>query len=344
MRSLKPFLLSQDDSVRAAIEAIDRGAIKVALVVDESGRLQGTITDGDIRRGLLRGRGLEDRVGDVMFTDFRYLGPGGTRDDALKLMHAESLHQIPLLDADGILVDIFILEEILQPMALPNWVVLMAGGEGQRLRPITNAIAKPMVQVGDRPILQIILERCVEAGFRSVFISVNYLRDQIMRHFGDGSNWGVEIVYLEEEEPLGTAGALTLLPGLPLDPVVVINGDVLTRVDLPALLRFHSENKSALTMCVRVYETQIPFGVATTDGARLLDLIEKPVLTHYVNAGMYVLDPTILTAATGGALDMPDLVTQILERNQPVTVFPLHEYWLDVGNPTTLAQARGEWP
>jgi len=344
MKPLESFLIGSETSVREAIAVIDRGSIQVALVVDGAGMLLGTVTDGDIRRGLLKGKNLEDRIDEVMHRNFRFLRSGGTREDALKLMQTESLHQIPVIDAEGKLLDLFLLEEILQPRVLPNWVVLMAGGEGKRLHPVTETLPKPMVHVGDRPLLQIILERCVEAGFAKVFISVNYRRHQILEHFEDGAKWGIDLKYLEESEPLGTAGALALLPEKPADPVVVINGDVLTRVDLPALLRFHEENQAALTMCVRAHDTQIPFGVVQTDGIRFVGLEEKPVLTHYVNSGIYVIDPSILEELSlVGAIDMTELIERAVECGHSVAVFPIHEYWLDVGSPASLAQAQGEW-
>jgi dTDP-glucose pyrophosphorylase len=344
MKPLESFLIGGETSVRDAIAVIDRGAVRLALVVDGAGTLLGTVTDGDIRRGLLTGRNLEDRIEELMHRNFRFLGPDGTKDDALKLMQTESLHQIPVIDADGRLLDLFLLDEILRPTSLPNWVVLMAGGEGKRLYPVTETIPKPMVRIGDRPLLQIILERCIEAGFAKVFISVNYRRSQILEHFEDGVKWGIDIEYLEESEPLGTAGALALLPTKPAHPVVIINGDVLTRVDLPALLRFHSENRAALTMCVRAHDTQIPFGVVQTDGIRFVGLEEKPVLTHYVNSGIYVVNPSILEELSSvGSIDMTELIDQAMGSGHSVAVFPIHEYWLDVGSTASLEQAQGDW-
>ncbi|MEK9702697.1 MAG: sugar phosphate nucleotidyltransferase, partial [Deltaproteobacteria bacterium] len=190
----------------------------------------------------------------------------------------------------------------------------------------------------------ILLERCKEAGLVKFYFSVNYLKQQIIDHFGDGSRWGVDIHYLKETHPLGTAGALSLLPEIPEDPVLVLNGDVLTQVPFPALLRFHQEHQAVATVCVREHETVIPYGVVRTEGTRLVALEEKPTLTNYVNAGVYVLSPQAWKSLNREeACDMPELLESLQQSNQPIHVFPIHEYWLDVGHPETLERAHQEW-
>jgi len=331
-------------SLREAIAIIDRGTVQIALVTDTDHRLLGTVTDGDIRRGLLRGETLDTPVERVMNRAFRCLPTTARGSEALALMRQELLHQIPIVDAQGRVVRLFLLEELLRPRTLPNAVVLMAGGEGKRLRPLTEDCPKPMLPVGGKPLLEILLEQCIDAGFRHFYLSVNYLKHRIQDHFGDGSRWKVAIQYLEEDRPLGTAGALSLLPQRPVHPLLVMNGDVLTRVDFNQLLRFHAEHQSAATLCVREHTTQIPYGVVHIEDIRVLMLEEKPVLHHYVNAGIYVLNPEVLDLLSPDQpCDMPQLLEQALQHKYGVNAFPIHDYWLDVGHPDTFERANGEW-
>ena len=331
-------------NLRQAVLAIDQGAAQIALVVDAEQRLIGTVTDGDIRRGLLRGETLESSVDQVLHREFRFVLEGVEEHEVLELMNREMLHQIPMLDSRGRVIHLFLLEKLLQRKTLPNWIVIMAGGEGKRLRPLTDNCPKPMLLVQGKPMLETLLGKCKEAGFRKFYFAVNYLKQQIIDHFGDGSRWEVDIDYLEETQPLGTAGALSLLPEIPEDPLLVLNGDVLTRVPLPSLLRFHREHQAVATICIREHETLIPFGVVETNGTRVVALEEKPTLIHYVNAGIYVLSPQIWEhLQRDEACDMPELLESIQQSNEPVHAFPIHEYWLDVGHPETLKRAHQEW-
>lgn len=310
----------------------------------ESDRLFGIITDGDVRRGLLRGESLDAPVTKIMRRDFRSLPANATAADALALMQRETLHQIPVLDESGKVVHLFLLEDLIKPQRLPNSVVIMAGGEGKRLRPLTHDCPKPMLQVSGKPLLEIILKQCIGAGFENFYFAVNFLKEQIQAHFEDGSAWGARIQYLEEDKPLGTAGALSLLPQNPDHPLLVLNGDVLTRVDYTHLLRFHADHQSAATLCVREHSTQIPYGVVRMDDMKVVALEEKPVLTHYINAGIYLLNPDVLDLVPQNTVfDMPQLMEKVAQRGKPVSAFPIHEYWLDIGHPETLERAHGEW-
>ena len=220
----------------------------------------------------------------------------------------------------------------------------MAGGQGMRLRPLTESCPKPMLRIGDKPMLEIILEQCVDSGFLKFYISVNYLKKQIIEYFGNGSRWGVDIQYLEEDKPLGTAGALASLPEQPDKPILVMNGDVLTHVNLEKLFLFHQENSASATICVSEYKTPIPYGVVFTEGAQVLSIEEKPEMSHSINSGVYVLNPELLELLSPKQqCDMPQLLTRGLKRNLSVIVFPIHEYWLDVGHKETLDQANGDW-
>lgn len=330
--------------MKQVVQAIDAGASQIVLVVEQDSRLLGTVTDGDFRRALLKGLPMETPVTQIMNTNFHWLPSTATEGEALRLMHRRGIHQVPVLDDAGCVIRLFLIEEIIQQQARPNPVVIMAGGRGQRLKHLTSDCPKPMLPVGNKPILEIILEQCIDAGFREFYFSVNYLKEVIQDHFGDGRSWDVSIRYLEESKPLGTAGALSLLPSMFEHPVLVLNGDVLTRVQYDRLLRFHTEQSAHATLCVREHTTQIPYGVVHTNGVAVRGLEEKPVLTHYVNAGIYLLDPTILNLVPSDQFfDMPQLFEEAVKHEHPVAAFPVHEYWLDVGLPETLNRAHQEW-
>lgn len=341
MRELNQVTLTAESTIRQAILLIDQGAIQIALVVDAEKRLIGTVTDGDIRRGLLNGLNLDSPIEHIMNRQFRSVREETKKSEVLALMRREVLHQIPVLDAQGRVVNLFLLEELLQNRALPNPVVIMAGGEGKRLRPLTENCPKPMLKVKGKPMLEIILDRCKEAGFHQFYLSVNYLKQQIIDHFGDGYRWGIKIEYLEESQPLGTAGALRLFPPNLSLPFLVLNGDVLTHVPYSALLRFHEEHEAFATVSVKEHETVIPYGVVETKGTLVSGFQEKPILSHYVNAGVYAFSPNALSYLTPDVpCDMPELLQRIQADNQPVHAFPIHENWLDVGHTEALTKAE----
>lgn len=336
--------LKRIDTIGNAIAVIEAGQVQLALVVDENKRLVGTVTDGDIRRALIRGASLDAPVGTIMFTEFRCLHEGATEEEAISLMHREMIDQIPALDEQGRVIRIFLLKELIKPKKRPNSVVIMAGGEGKRLLPLTQDCPKPMLRVRGKPLLEIILEQCIDAGFQHFYLSVNYLKNQILDYFGDGAHWHVRIDYLEETQSLGTGGALSLLPRKPTEPLLVLNGDVLTRVDYGQLLRFHDEHQAAATLCVREHTTQIPYGVVHMDDLHVLTLEEKPLLSHHVNAGIYLLDPALLDLVPQDRFfDMPKLLEKAIQHRHRVSAFPIYEYWLDVGHPETFERAHNEW-
>ncbi|MGQ9724136.1 MAG: nucleotidyltransferase family protein [Tepidimonas sp.] len=326
-------LLRREDSIRQAIEVIDRGAKRIALVVDEAGRLQGTVTDGDIRRGILRHLSLEAPVAEVMNPRPRVLPHQYQRDDALRLLGSAQVLQVPIVDDDGVVVGLETLTDLLKRPRLENPVFLMAGGFGTRLRPLTDNCPKPMLPVGGRPLLEHILLDLIDYGFYRFYISVHYLREQVIQHFQDGSRWGVVIQYVHEDEPLGTAGALGLLPKEAVQrPVIVVNGDIMTRVNYEALLQDHDRHTPAATVCTRQYDLQVPYGVIAHDEQRITDITEKPVHHFFVSAGIYVLAPQVVHAiAPRVRLDMPDLLKREIASGREVRMFPVHEYWLDIG-------------
>ena len=333
-----------ETSVLQALRIIDSTGAQIALVVDSDNKLIGTMTDGDVRRGLLNGQSLDSPVKMLMNKNFRFFGKDADRRLVLEMMRREKIHQIPVLNENGTATELLLLEELLSPPDCPNAVVIMAGGKGTRLRPFTENCPKPMLLVGEKPMLQILLEQCIESGFKKFYFSVNYLKDQIIDYFQDGSEWGVSIEYLVEDMPLGTAGSLSLLPERLDHPFVVMNGDVLTKLNLNQLLNFHHENNAIATLCVREHEVAIPFGVVQAQGSRLVAFEEKPTYRHLVNAGVYAIDYSAVSHLNKSTyVDMPYFLENIKQHGQNISVFPIHEYWLDIGRPETLKQAHQEW-
>ena len=343
MRDPAPLLLTPEATIRTALQRIDAGGAQIALVVDDSRRLLGTVTDGDVRRGILAGRDLGDPVSGVMNPAPSTATIADGRDRVLALMRRRRIHQVPIVDAAGVVLGLELLDELLVPGALPHEVVLLAGGKGTRLHPITHEIPKPLVRVGDRPILERIITTLAEHGFRRFHLAVNHLASQIEDHFGDGARWGVSIDYLREDQPLGTAGALGLLASPPTHPFLVMNGDLLTTVNPRNLLDFHARDGAEATMCVREFDQEVPYGVVRMEGSRFLGVDEKPVQRFYVNAGIYALSPSLLNLLTPGEpLHMTALFGRLHEAGRRAAVFPVREYWLDIGRPPDLERARGD--
>jgi len=340
--------IGTEASLRDAINAIDRGGVRIALMVDGEGCLVGTLTDGDIRRCLLRGMDLASPASGVVQRQFQAARGAKVRAEAMALLRRHSIDQLPVIDGGGRLLGLYLLDDLLdQPAAgLPNPVVLMAGGRGTRLRPLTDHCPKPMLRVVGKPILESILEQCIASGLQEFYLAVNHLKEQIRDHFGDGSRWGVRIQYIEETTPLGTAGALQLLPGEARrgSPLLVMNGDVLTRLNLAQLLEFHTSHGAAATLGVRSHDVVIPFGVVEAEGVDLVGFREKPVLRHQVNAGIYAIEPSLLSLIPADqSMDMPTLLLAAREAGKRVAVCPIHEYWCDIGRPETLKQADEDW-
>jgi len=344
MKDWKKVLISEMTPIREAIKIIDEGALQIALVVDEKQRLLGTITDGDVRRGILKGIALEESAGSIMNVTPIAVKVQQSREEILELLRQKSLHQVPVLDQEGRLVGLEVIEGLLRPRTRDNLVVIMAGGLGSRLGSLTEDCPKPMLRVGGKPILETIIEKCLEFGFHNFFLAVNYKAEIIKEHFGDGSKYACNIDYLHEDKPLGTAGALSLLPNIPSSPILVINGDVLTKVDYNHLLAFHQEHNATATMCVREYDIQVPYGVVNVDTHRFIGIEEKPVHKFFINAGIYVLTPEALSMLSAGEhCDMPSLLNLVSQQEQVTAVFPVREYWLDLGQIEDFNRAKDEY-
>lgn len=324
-------ILPRTAQLRQVMAVIDASPAKIALLVDPDGRLVGTMTDGDIRRALLSGADLAAPAENHMFRNFQVARDDDEQSHILARLRARGLRQMPVVDAAGRVVRIETLVELLVAPK-PNWVFLLAGGAGVRLRPLTESVPKPMLPVAGKPVLETILERFVEAGFRRFCMAVHYLAEQVKAHFGDGSDWGVEIVYVDEPRPLGTAGALALMPSIPDSPLLVMNGDVLTGADFGQLLDYHQEHDAAATLCLRQYDIQVPYGTVEVNGPWATGIVEKPLHKVFVNAGIYVLGPEALALVPKERrYDMTDLLAELIARDRPVATYPLHETWLDIG-------------
>ena len=344
MKQWRNALINRDASLDQAIEVLDKAALRIALVVDESDILLGTLTDGDVRRALLGQLSLDTPVREVMNTNPKTAGKDWTESRILAVMEQYEVLQLPLVNSDQKIVGLANLHDLLNKHRHDNPVFLMAGGFGKRLRPLTNNCPKPMLKVGDKPILEQILKNFVDAGFHRFYISTHYMPEVIRDYFGNGELWGVSIKYIHEDEPLGTGGALGLLPHDEIDkPLFMMNGDLLTSLNIHSFLEFDENHSSIATMCVREYEYQVPYGVVTSDGVQIQSMVEKPVQKFFVNAGIYLLNPELVKSVSlGTKVDMPTLLELQIDAGKSVNMFPIHEYWLDIGRMDDYQRAQNE--
>ena len=325
------------------ITAISAGTKQIALVTDEAGKLLGTVTDGDVRRGLLRGLTMEAGVTEVMNPKPHVASVNDDPREVLEREMQHLIHQVPVIDEAGVVVGLLTETDLVQQDVTSTPVVLMAGGKGVRLYPLTVETPKPMLKIGDTPILEIIIRKLHAQGFRNIYISVNYLAEKIEEHIKDGSWLGVNVTYLHEDKPLGTAGAMGQLRGKLAEPFVVMNSDLLTNVDFRQLVRFHKKTGAKATLGVREYSFQIPYGVVNIEGTEVTSISEKPLHRSMVSAGIYTLDPWALNLVPEGEYcDMPTLLDKIRESHEKVSAFPIHESWLDIGRHDDLDEARSK--
>lgn len=338
-------LVAATATIADAIAVIDRAGGAPIALVHEAGRLIGTVTDGDVRRGQLKGIGPEQPVTRIMNVRPVTAPAGTSARDAERIMRQRSIMQLPLVDRDGTPVGIHALADSDNvSAAAETLVVLMAGGRGTRLKPITEDVPKPMVEVGGKPILSTIVERFVAQAFTRIVLAVNYKREIIEDYFGDGAKFGARISYVREAQQMGTAGALSLLSEPARGPVIVMNGDLLARVNFHRLLKFHQEQAAAATMGVFEYKHTVPFGVVHFDGEAFGGIVEKPVHRYFASAGIYVLAPEVIAGiARDRPTDMPAVFERVKASGRPPAVFPLREYWIDVGQIDDLKQAERDF-
>lgn len=359
-KSFRDTFVGVEGTIMDALRSLDYSGRQVALIVDGDHVLKGIVTDGDIRRGILHGLPLDAPVTKIMSTTPITVPEHTTPTEVLEVMHDKQVHQVPVLDFQGRVVALERINAVLekqkqelksaQPVTLSRHklrdipVVLMVGGEGKRLRPLTSDVPKPMLHIGGKPLLETIIQNFVAQGFHKFFLSVNYKADVIRGHFGDGERFGAEIRYITEEKKMGTAGSLALLPKLADVPLIVMNGDLLTNVNFKNVLEFHQQNDALATMCVREYSVEIPYGVVKNTGVKLSSIVEKPSQNYFANAGIYVLDPQALSyVPKGSVFTMPQLFSAINNNGGDATVFPIHEYWIDIGRFEDLERARAEY-
>src|SRR5437588_3768288 len=344
---LHPFLVSPERTLLEVMKQIDRNTKGIALVVDVAGKLLGTITDGDLRRLVLAGTDLS--LPASWFLHRRSKPPitapvGKTAaSEQLRLMHKHHIRHLPLLDQNGVVVELAMLDDFASESAgLALSAVVMAGGQGSRLRPLTDNMPKPMLPIGDKPLVERTIEQLRQAGVSQLFLATHYKNECFSSYFGDGRDFGVAINYLNEEQPLGTAGALSRLAEASA-PLLIVNGDILTNLNYRSMLAFHQENSADMTVAVRHYEFRVPYGVVTTDGVKVKGLVEKPEHRFLVNAGIYLLEPSVCKhVPRGKRFDMTDLIATLLIEDRKVIAFPVREYWIDVGDLENYEQARAD--
>ena len=331
---LDSLIVTPAHSLLETLKVIDTSGLEVALLCDQAGKLIGVATDGDCRRAIIAGKALSTPIAEIANPRFSAVGPEINRSDAVQLMLERGFNCLPVIDAAGKLVDLHTLRNAMLGNRSASWAVIIAGGKGERLGELTTAIPKPMLPIGDRPILERIVQHLVAHGIRRIYLSVNYLGTMIQDHFGDGSRFTCAIEYLWEKEPLGTGGALALLPEAPTAPLVVMNGDLLTNINTSRMLAFHRAGSFAATVALREHVVKVPFGVAEVEGARVARLVEKPTLNYRINAGIYVLQPELLAEIPRGRMfPITELLDGCLKRKRTVGAYHMQETWNDIGLP-----------
>jgi dTDP-glucose pyrophosphorylase len=328
-------------NIAQVIQNLNQVALKIVMVINDAGELVGTISDGDIRRGLIKGLDVNSPISEIIHHTPLVVPPEMERAMVIQLMVSNKIQQIPVVNQQHHVVGLHLWNEVAKPAVRPNMMVIMAGGIGTRLRPYTENCPKPLLPVAGKPMLEHIIERAKSEGFTRFVLAIHYLGHMIEDHFRDGSRLGVEIEYLREEAPLGTAGALSLLKSLPSTPFLVTNGDVITDIRYGEFLDFHIRHAAAATMAVRIHEWQHPFGVVQLDGVDIVGFDEKPIARSHINAGVYALDPVALSVLTADAhCDMPTLFERLQADSQRTVAYPMHEPWLDVGRADDLRLAN----
>lgn len=349
-QDLVEFCARQNEDLSIVVRRLNDNGQGIILVIDDGRRLIGLITDGDVRRHVLAGHGLSGTAGDILrekegseFQQPVTVPPGTSATQILDVMTEKALRHIPVIDSEGRLADLILLSELTQDHSLPMRAVVMAGGFGKRLHPLTLDTPKPMLNVGDRPMLERTLDRLRNAGIRNVRFTLHHQAAKVTEHFGDGRKFGVDVDYVIEDKPMGTAGALSLMER-PDETILVINGDIITDVNFREMLSFHKDHDAVMTVGVRHYEVEVPYGVVETDGVNVRALVEKPKLDFFVNAGIYLLEPSVYDyLPKSGNIDMPDLMTMLLTNDRSVINFPILEYWLDIGRPDDYEQAQNDF-
>ncbi len=336
--------IKAEDSIKIAMAAIDRGARGIALIVDDEQRLLGTVTDGDVRRAILRGVSLEEPVKAIMNSHYTFVSPDYSRTFITTIFQTRGIMQIPVLDDEMRVVDIIFYHDFFDDTAKENWAIIMAGGLGTRLHPLTQEVPKPMLRVGAKPIIETIIDQLKSYGYMNIVLCLNYKADIIRNYFQDGTNFGVNIKYVSERKRLGTAGALKLAREYISKPFFVLNGDILTKLNFEQFMQFHVNNGNSITIGTKQYEIQIPYGVVDLKDEKVVNLKEKPCSSYFISGGMYCLDPeTIDRIPEDEYFDITQLISEYLDAGRKVGSFPITEYWMDIGQIDDYNQAKADY-
>lgn len=340
MKSIEKIKILENSKIKHALKALSLGAHQILVVLDKKNKLVGTLTDGDIRRGFLKGLNINSSIKSITFRKPTVAKQNITKEKLLSIAITKKIYQIPVLDKNEKVIGIYVLDELLKKNTLSNKVVIMAGGRGTRLRPLTKHIPKPMLKVGNKPIIQTIIDRFSESSFKNFIICVNYKSKIIKDYFGNGAKFGVNIEYVDEKKRMGTAGAISLLKKKLNKPFFVINGDLLTNLNFKKMLDFHKEHNSRATMCIKQYNINLTYGEVKLDKENIMSINEKPKHKFFINAGAYILDPKCIELIPKKFYDMPSLFKKMIKKKYKIVSFPLEEYWLDVGRPNDYDKAN----
>ena len=342
-KEIKLNIIKQSDDIRLATSKLEKARQKILFIIDDNGKTIGSITDGDIRRGISKGISLKTKVSNLMNTNPKLMKIGVSNSEISMFLRENKISQVGLIDESGILQQIKSQQNLKHPKTLSNVVLIMAGGEGKRLRPLTNDIPKPMIKVGGRPVLETIILNCSQQGLKKFYISLNYKGESIEKYFGDGMKWGVSINYLKEKKKLGTAGIIKELRDVKED-ILVINGDILTTTDFNKIINFHKTKKSFATMITKKYETVIPYGVVEVKQDVIINIKEKPLLKYNINAGIYIINPTVFKNLNSNEfLDMTELFNLLISNKKKTFIYEIDDYWLDIGRLEDLQKAKYEY-
>jgi len=327
-------------TITQAIARLDKAGTGALLLCGEDRKLQGLLTDGDVRRAILNGTSLNVPCSSIASQKPLQAAPAISQKEALHLMNSHDVNHLPLVDGDGRITGFVLRKDLVTEKQLELSAVIMAGGYGTRLRPLTEHVPKPMLPLGDRPLLELTIEQLRKAGIRRVNVTTHYLADHIVDHFGNGQSFGVDLNFFTEDHPLGTAGGLKLIDKTD-EPMLVLNGDILTDVSYKDFLTYHRSHRADVTVAVRRYEMQVPYGVVECDGPSVRGLKEKPDVSFLVNAGMYLIEPVVFGYIPDGKrFDMPDLIQRLLDEGRSVVSYPILEYWLDIGKLSDYQRAQ----
>ncbi|MCT4605058.1 MAG: nucleotidyltransferase family protein [Marinisporobacter sp.] len=331
-RDIGKILIGPDTKIKEIVKVIDQGQLGIALVVDDQKNLLGTINDADIRKAILKELSFEEKARSIMNENFVFVNYNASFRFIKKIFEIKKVKQLPLLDDDGRVVDLLLVNDILVKNKKDNWAVVMAGGLGTRLRPLTYEVPKPMLKVGDRPILEIIIEQLSMYGFKNILLTVNYKAQIIESYFRDGKDFDVNIEYIHEKKRLGTAGALKIAKQYLDDPFIMMNGDLLTKLNFEQLLEYHKKNEFDITVGSKKYDIEIPYGVLDIHETSVVGLKEKPKMNFFINSGIYCINPKLIEYIPNNEYyNITDLIDEVMKKDYHVGSFPIREYWLDIG-------------